>query len=121
MPSRPRWHQDNIGRLMGYCASRFNRADYLDAWAESFSGRGQTGGDHGTSASLQFLPWVQAHLWQARLGAGAQLSVLATHFGDRTFPGATLHAPDGARQLAWRPERHVAADRDIALATRILP
>lgn len=121
MPSRPRWHQDNIGRLMGYCASRFNRADYLDAWAESFEGRGQTGGDHGTSASLQFLPWVQAHLWQARLGAGAQLSVLATHFGERTFPGATLHAPDGARQLAWRPERHVAADRDIALATRILP
>jgi hypothetical protein len=121
LPSKPRWHQDNLARLMGYCAMRDNRADYLDAWAESFGAVGEAGGDHGTSASLQFLPWVQAALWRSTLGVDGELNVSATRFGPRTFAGATVHTPDGPRTLAWQKNGQITADLAIKITTRVLP
>ena len=123
LPSKPLWHQDNIARLMGYCALRFNRADYLDAWAESFAGYAERGivGDHTASASLQFLPWLQSALWRATLGPDGELCVAATAFGPRTFPRATIQTPDGPCDLAWMKNGHVKADPGIKLAIRALP
>ena len=122
LPSKARWHQDNIGRLMAFCALRFNRADYLDAWAESFAGfEGRTASDHGNSASLQFLPWVQAAVWRSTLGAEGELCVQATHFGPRTFAEAEIRTPDGPRKVTWLKTGHVQADPDIVVDTRALP
>ena len=121
LPSEGRWHQDNIGRLMAFCSLRFNRTDYLDAWAESFAGTDRVEGDHVASASLQFLPWVQAAIWRSTLGADGKLCVQATHYGSRTFSQADIRTPYGPRRLTWLKNGTVQADPDTTVDTRILP
>lgn len=117
LPSKDRWHHDHLGRLMAYCSLRFNRADYLDAWAESFAAVKEVEGDHSVSTSLQFLPYVQSAVWRATLGAKGDLCVQAIHYGPRTFSQAEIHTPDGPRKLTWRNNKHIQADPDTTVST----
>lgn len=121
LPSKFRWHQDNLARLLGFCALRFNHADYLDAWAESFAGVDHAGGDHGASASLQFLPWIQSALWRTTLDVDGGLNVCATRFGPRTFTSAEVHTPGGPHKLAWQKNGQITAESEIKIMTRALP
>ncbi len=120
MPSSEPWHQDTLARLLGYCALRFNRSDYLDAWAGSSVAKSDRSGDHGVSATLQFLPWIQAQLWRTTIGTDGELCVRATHFGAQTFPEARIHTPTGTITLAWDSQKHIAPAPNVKIQTQLL-
>ena len=88
------WHQNSLGRLLGYCAMRFNRPEYLDAWAESYEANKGGAGDHGVATSCHPIPWLQAKLWNARLTPDG-VTWQPFLFGPRTEPEATILTPDG--------------------------
>lgn len=103
------WHQENIGRLMLFCAQTFDKPEYVDAWAQSHAGgwarnqarrkaklRGNMrgAGDHGVSATLQFIPWIQDHLWRATL-QNNEVDLQPYTFGELTPKDAKIQTPDG--------------------------
>ncbi|MEN6545601.1 MAG: hypothetical protein ABFE07_06125 [Armatimonadia bacterium] len=101
------WHQNSLGRLLGYVAMRFNLPEYLDAWAESWAANRDGSGDHGVATSAHPLPWLQAKLWGARLQQdGVQLHPV--HFGPRTEPEARLLTPEGPVAVRWENGKVVA-------------
>jgi len=100
LPTAKRWHQENIGRLMFFCAACFDEPAYLEAWAESYTGKAGVTGDHSTSALLQFLPSVQAQLWRATLDEDG-IHISPTHFGPRTPREARILAPEGEVAVRW--------------------
>lgn len=120
LPSELPWHQETMARLLGYCALRFNRRDYLDAWAESHVNRVRVSGDHTVSAALQFLPWIQAQLWQTTLGLDRELCLRAVHFGARTFERARIHTPDGPIEVSWTGQGTVTASAPLKIKVRCL-
>jgi hypothetical protein len=93
LPGPVRWHQEGLGRLLTFCALRFGKPEYFEAWAQSYAAHPAPQNDHGVSAALQFLPWVQAQLWQATLTENG----VETH--PAHFPGAPesgiIFAPGG--------------------------
>jgi hypothetical protein len=124
LPSPGRWHQDNLGRLLTYCTIRLGDPSYADAWAESFEPdlKGDTGpqakrdkfGDHGYSATQQFLPWVQARLWNARLTErGVEIQPL--HIGPRTPREASLMTPGGRVTVRWNGDGSVDAPAGVTV------
>ncbi len=121
LPSQAHWHHETLARLLGYCAIRFNRRDYLDAWAESHATKSKTGGDHPVAAALQFLPWIQAHLWQTKIGTDGELELRAIHFGPRTFEQAKVHTPDGAIDVSWSGDGRITTSSPLKADIRILP
>ncbi len=121
LPSKSIWHQDNLARLMGYCALRYNRSEYLEAWAESFAAAGLPAGDHSSSASLQFLPWIQSALWQAVPDPTGLLNLRAVWHGQRTMPAATIRTPEGPRDVCWESPGRMRADPATRLDLRLLP
>jgi len=99
-PEDPMFHQNSLGRLLGYCALRFNQPEYLDAWAESYAANPGASGDHGVVTSAHPIPWLQAKLWQARLTeAGVTTEPFA--FGPRTETEATVLTPEGPLPVKW--------------------
>jgi hypothetical protein len=90
LPGPMRWHQEGLGRLLTFCALRFGEPEYFAAWAQSYAAHPAPRSDHGVSAALQFLPWVQAKLWQAQLTAN----------GIETSPARFAGAPHSAKILA---------------------
>lgn len=98
LPGPAPWHQDNLGRLLTYCALRFDEPAYFDAWAQSYAGKYSSGGDHAVSASLQFIPWIQARLWQARLTEeGVETSPAA--FAGEVADGTLVFTPEGLQPV----------------------
>ncbi len=93
-PDQTAWHQDNIARLMGYMTIETGDRRYLDAWAESYRIAPLNRSDHSTSAALQFLPWIMAKLWNARLCDG-RVETAPVSFGERTPKTAEVMAPGG--------------------------
>lgn len=114
LPTSRQWHMESIGRLLGYCALRFDNLAYFDAWAESHSTCNDPGGDHGSSALLQFLPWVQAHLWNATLEDDG-IAIRPVHFGDRTPAEASIMTPNGKVEVRWSdgPQLEVPAGVEV--------
>jgi hypothetical protein len=92
------WHQENIGRLMLLCTQRFGDPKYATAWAESYAGNRGGGGDHYISSALQFIPWVQDHLWRAELTDDG-IATNLTDFGTLTPRAATIQTPEGTAEL----------------------
>jgi hypothetical protein len=88
------WHQENIGRLMLLCTQRFGDASYTTAWAESRATKRGERGDHYISSVLQFIPWVQDHLWRAKLTEDG-ISTDPTDFGPLTPNTAIIQTPTG--------------------------
>lgn len=93
-PEDPLFHQNSLGRLLGYVAMRFNKPGYLDAWAESYAASPGASGDHGVVTSAHPIPWLQAKLWNARLTEDG-VAVAPFTFGPRMEPEATILTPDG--------------------------
>ncbi len=107
LPTPAVWHQETLARVMGYCSLKYNNRDYLDAWAESHGTKTGYRGDHGTSAALQFLPWIQAKLFECTLDPDTGLHVKGVHFGRRTFPNARIMTPDGEVPVKWEADGHL--------------
>lgn len=98
LPSPQQWHQENLARLLTFCTQRTGDPAYFDAWAESHEGWVKAGrtysGDHSVSAALQYIPWLQANLWQARWENG-KLVTKPADYGPRTPRAATISTPSG--------------------------
>lgn len=120
LPSKGLWHVDYLARVLTFCALRFRDASYFDAWAESFNaGRERRGGDHSCAQSLQYLPWVQAKLWNARLTSRG-IRVQPQYLGARTPRRGAIHTPAGTISLNWSGKR-IHGDRGVATEPAILP
>ncbi|MCG3146633.1 MAG: hypothetical protein PCFJNLEI_00066 [Verrucomicrobiae bacterium] len=102
LPSPERWHVDYLARFLTFCSLQFNDARYFDAWAVSYAVHPtHRDSDHACAQSLQYLPWVQAKLWGARLTEqGVEYHPVG--FGPCQ---AVLQTPDGPVAV----ERKVAA------------
>jgi hypothetical protein len=97
LPGPSKWHQEGLARLLTFCALRFEQPEYFEAWAQSHAAAGAPSSDHPVSAALQFIPWLQAKLWQATLTEGG-IKTSPVHFADAPETG-TLFTPDGKIQM----------------------
>lgn len=101
LPGPGLWHKDYLARVLTFCALRYGDAAYYDAWHESFVGTGGgVGDDHAFAQALQFVPWVEARLWNATLSLDG-IRAEPVWFGERTPRQATLLTPDGPVLGAW--------------------
>ena len=105
LPGSVRWHQEGLGRLLTFCALRFHAPEYFEAWAQSYAAHPAPKNDHGVSAALQFLPWVQAKLWQATLSEN----------GIETEPASFPGAPRAAKIFAPNGEIETTKEHECTL------
>jgi hypothetical protein len=96
LPGRHVWHHDSLGRLLTFCAIRFEQPEYFQAWAQSREGQKVRWekGDHSTAAALQFIPWVQAKLWNATLNDDG-VHIEPNNFGTFAPMEACIQTPEG--------------------------
>jgi len=126
LPGPGLWHLDYLARLMTFCSLRFNDARYFDAWAESYLAKPDArAGDHAVAQSLQYLPWVQALLWNAKLADG-KIDLQPVRLGRRTPKGGTVDTSFGTLQLSWDDDGNCraggpAADRATVKPARHIP
>lgn len=93
-------------------APSYNEPKYLDAWAESYQPVMATEYDHSIAAVLQFLPWVQAKLWQPRLSGGG-IQIRPFLFGARTPSEARIQTPDGDVTVKWNEQGSIQAMENV--------
>lgn len=101
-PNGPLWHVEYLARFLGFCSFAFSDPAYLDAWAESYEGHyaesPQIRGDHGAVQVFQYIPWLQARLWNARL-TDEGVAVKPFDFGNRTIRKAMIMTPSGSVEM----------------------
>ena len=123
LPTPERWHQNYLARLLPLAAHLFDDARYFDAFAESFGGgEVQCRGDHGLAQNAQYLPWLQAWLWDATWTRQG-LRLAPRHAGRRTPRSAVIATPAGDVRATWRRGRVVLAGAPpgTVVAPRVLP
>lgn len=100
----PFWHVEYLARLLMFCTLRTRDAAYLQAWEESYHAYHAEGikvwGDHGTSQTFQYLPWLQDRLWRVQLTESGLLSQ-PVFFGEATPATGTVQSPAGPVELRW--------------------
>lgn len=101
-PTHKPWHQDNLARLLGTITFQTGDLRYLDAWAESYAISPLEQTDHSVSAALQFIPWIQAKLWNARLSSDG-IEMAPIWFGERTPLTALVMTPEGEQSVTVFP------------------
>ena len=98
------WHVEYLARFLGFCSFAFADPAYLAAWAESYEGAYAGGvdvkGDHAAVQIFQYIPWLQARLWNARL-TRAGVAVDPYDFGPLTKRRATVLGPDGKLEVGF--------------------
>ena len=99
----PLWHVEYLARFLGFCSITFKDPSYLDAWAESYSGaydeKPKITGDHAAVQIFQYIPWLQAKLWNARLTKDGVV-IDPIYFGEMTPTTALIMAPDRAIEVS---------------------
>ena len=118
LPAPGQWHHDTLARLLGFCALQRGDGSFLDAWAESLEHQPQYTGDHPVSAALQFVPWLQAHLWQAE-PAPDGVRVRPFWFGPRTPKSGRLIAPGGEVECRWVEDGCVDVPDGVRVASAV--
>lgn len=111
------FHFDHMARLLTLWSMRTGDSKYYDAFAESHVGSGDTmvGGYYSCAASFNYLPWMQARLWNARLTeSGVELS--PQHWGPRTPDKARIMTPKGWLDVTWK-----SADSPAVVGTPPMP
>lgn len=99
LPGEGHWYMDSIARLMTFATLVSGESRYFEAWEETRATSKFENGDHSTAATLQFMPWVQAKLWNARLTENG-VSIAPVGFGARIDPEARISTAEG-----WKPAR----------------
>lgn len=98
------WHLEYLARFMGYCSIRFNDPSYLDAWSESYSAvygeNPPVSGDHAATQIFQYIPWLQAKLWNAAI-AGGEIKINPLNYGVRMPIEGKIMTPYGDIELRW--------------------
>lgn len=119
LPGTGLWHKDYLARVMMFCTLRFRMPQYFEAWLESYRATvGTMGGDHVCAQSLQFVPWLQAKLWQAA-PTDTGLAAQPVWLGENTPRQGTLLAPDGPVELRWDDERQCTAPENGCIDLRV--
>jgi hypothetical protein len=95
LPTEEPWYHASLARLLVFSTLAFDDSAYLEAWAECLTQDPHEAGDHAAAATLQFVPWVQAKLWNARISEDGMLCVKPFEFGGAFQPDAIVHAPKG--------------------------
>jgi hypothetical protein len=104
LPGAKLWHMDYFARLMTFCSMRFNDHAYHDAWVESYDANGtERLGDHSFAQSVQYLPWIQAMTWRARLDDDGRVVANPLPIGRRAPSRGTVMGPAGPVEVT-RPE-----------------
>ncbi len=107
-PGDSLWHLEYMARFMGYCSIRFNDPSYFDAWSESYSAvygeNPSVMGDHAVTQVFQYIPWLQAKLWNAT-AAGDEIKINPLNYGARTPKEGKIMTPDGEIDLKWDEHR----------------
>lgn len=122
LPGAGLWHVDYLARLMMYCSVRFRTSSYFDAWAESYAVNAEKRhGDHGAAQSLQYIPRVQAWLWNARLEQG-RVRVDPLWLSSRTPTRGVVKTPFGDVELML--DKHlrchkVRGDADVCIGEAV--
>lgn len=110
LPTPKAWHMEYFARLLTFCAVRYRQPDYFAAWEESYRGTDKHSGfDHAFTTVMQFMPWLQASLWQARLTPEG-ITIDPAWFGDSTPATAQLLTPDGPVAACWQDGRPVLGE-----------
>ncbi len=114
LPSDAPWHHEAMARLLAWASLRKNDAEYLNAWAESHQRVRGPGMDQSAAGAFQFLTWLQARLWNARLDENARcIHVDATSFGELMPRSAELLTPDGPIAVHWTGPGQIAIDENV--------
>ena len=97
-PDDKLWHVEYLARFLGFCSITFNDPSYLDAWAESYEAyykaEPEVKSDHAAVQIFQFIPWLQAKLWNAKL-TDEGITIKPFSFGKRTARKASIMTPMG--------------------------
>ena len=104
------FHFDYMARLLPYFSMLEDDAKYFDAFAESYESNGtQTiSGYYSCASTFNYIPWLQARLWNARLTADG-VRIAPRRWGPRTPYEARVMTPAGDVRLAWTGDGEVSA------------
>ena len=106
------WNWDYLARFMTFCSLEFADPAFFDAWVEAYgAGPGERDNDHTVAQSLQYVPWVQDRLWNARLVEG-KVAAEPVFLGPRTPMEGVVKTPDGDLELVWEPDGTCRAPED---------
>jgi len=98
------WHVDYLARMLPFCSLRYGKPAYMAAWEESFRAttlkeNARQTGDHSAAQNVQYIPWIQARLWNATLTANG-IDLQPVRPGDKSGK-ATIMTPKGPVAVAW--------------------
>lgn len=104
LPGKKHWHKEYLARIMLYCSIRHNDPAYVSAWEESYHASMKkqelsSWTDHRVAQIVQYIPWVQAKFWNARLTARG-IDVKPVCPGDKSGE-ASIMTPWGMVPLRW--------------------
>lgn len=118
LPAKAQWHVDYLARFLMFCTLRLGDPAYFDAYVESYDGRGESRTwDHDAAETIQFVPWLQARLWNARLTEDGLL-VQPLNLGPRTPRAGTVMTPGGRLELSWSSQGEVVVPAGVDVQVR---
>ncbi len=134
-PENQLWHIEYMARFFMFCTKEFKDSKYFNAWLESCSWRygknpnetiygsvydNSTLGDHAVAQSLQFIPRLQAWLWQAKATKDGVVAE-PVWAGENTPEESLIMAPGGDVLVRWI-DGHIKSDcLKCTFTPKILP
>ena len=108
---------------MPFCAIRYGNPAYMSAFEESFRATTMKDtvkevGDHSAAQNMQYIPWLQARLWNARLTAEG-IDLQPVWPGDKSGR-ATVMTPEGPVAVRWNPNRKCSAEGPMKVTIKPL-
>lgn len=112
------FHFDYMARLLPYFSMVDGDATFFDAFAESYEGNGEQtiSGYYSCASTFNYIPWLQARLWNARLTADG-VQITPRHWGTRTPTEARVMTPTGDVRVAWTGNNEISVKS--ATGTRV--
>ncbi len=118
LPNKPGWYQNNMSRLFGRVWLITGDKKYLEPIEDNVPRKLEGGGDHGTSATLQYLPWYVNRLWSAKLTENG-IRVEPLDQGDVTPKTGTVLTPKGAVKMAWENGKVVVKEAPKGVEVKV--
>jgi hypothetical protein len=118
LPNKPGWYQNNMSRLFGRVWLITGDKQFLEPMEDNIPRKLESGGDHGTSATLQYMPWYTTRLWRPVLTREGVV-VEPLNVGPKTPTTATVLTPAGPVSLAWEANKPVVKQAPAGLKVTI--
>lgn len=122
-PENKIWHMEYMARFYMYCTLRFRDAAYFDAWWQNSQARHGDGtiegGDHSIAQALQYVPRLQAWLWNATVDETG-IRAKPVWVGGHTPIRASILGPDGPVEAEWVDGRVVSENTSLSCVPELL-